>query len=74
VTPALSPTVLNVVVIVAALAVAPRSSAPVIVIAIAVVLGGVGQLVIQVPAALAHGWRPVVQVAPRTPRSERSDG
>jgi putative peptidoglycan lipid II flippase len=66
-TPALSPTVLNVVIIATALLVAPRSSVPVIPIAIAVVLGGVGQLAIQIPAAVGHGWRPAVQVAPRDP-------
>ena len=66
-TPALSPTVLNVVIIAAALLVAPRSSVPVIPIAIAVVLGGVGQLAIQIPAAVGHGWQPAIQVAPRDP-------
>jgi putative peptidoglycan lipid II flippase len=66
-TPALSPTVLNVVIIAAALLVAPRSNVPVIPIAVAVVLGGVGQLAIQVPAAVARGWQPAIQVAPRDP-------
>jgi putative peptidoglycan lipid II flippase len=66
-TPALSPTVLNVVIIVAALFVAPHAAAPVIPIAVAVVLGGVGQLLIQIPAARAHGWRPSLQVAPLDP-------
>ncbi len=64
-TPALSPTVLNVVIIAAALLVAPRASVPVIPIAIAVVLGGVGQLVIQIPAAVRLGWQPAIRVAPR---------
>jgi putative peptidoglycan lipid II flippase len=66
-TPALSPTVLNVVIIAAALLVAPRSSVPVIPIAIAVVVGGVGQLAIQIPAAVRLGWKPAIQVAPRDP-------
>ena len=66
-TPALSPTVLNLVIIAAALLVAPRSSTPVFPIAIAVVVGGVGQLAIQVPAALACGWHPTFRVAPRDP-------
>jgi len=67
VTPALSPTVLNAVIIVAAIFVAPSSATPVIPIAAAVVLGGVGQLVIQIPAACAYGWRPRVRVAPLDP-------
>jgi len=66
-TPALSPSMLNVVIIAAALLVAPGSSVPVIPIAIAVVLGGVGQLVIQIPAAVRYGWKPAVRVAPRDP-------
>ena len=66
-TPALSPTLLNVVIIAAALLVAPRSSVPVIPIAIAVVVGGVGQLAIQIPAAVRFGWQPAIQVAPRDP-------
>jgi putative peptidoglycan lipid II flippase len=66
-TPALSPTVLNLVIIAAALLVAPRVSVPVIPIAIAVVLGGIGQLAIQIPAAVRLGWQPAIQVAPRDP-------
>ena len=66
-TPALSPTVLNTIMICTALLVAPRSPSPVVPIAIAVIVGGVGQLAIQVPAALACGWRPVLLVAPADP-------
>ena len=66
-TPALSPTVLNLVIIAAALLVAPGASVPVIPIAVAVVLGGVGQLVIQIPAAVRLGWQPKIEVAPRDP-------
>jgi putative peptidoglycan lipid II flippase len=66
-TPALSPTVLNAVIIVAAVFVAPYAATPVIPIAIAVVLGGIGQLALQIPAARAHGWRPAVRVAPLDP-------
>jgi putative peptidoglycan lipid II flippase len=66
-TPALSPTVLNLVIIAMALLVASGSSTPVIPIAVAVVVGGVGQLAIQIPAALAHGWQPSIRVAPRDP-------
>lgn len=65
--PALSPTVLNLVVIAAALLVAPASENPVVPIAAAVVLGGLGQLLIQVPAAVARGWRARVRVAPADP-------
>jgi len=65
--PALSPTVLNAVMICAAFLVAPRSSNPVVPIAIAVVVGGIGQLAIQVPAALGCGWRPAPLVAPSDP-------
>ena len=65
--PALSPTVLNLVMIASALLVAPVVSQPVIPIAVAVVVGGIGQLAIQVPAAVACGWRPAMRVAPRDP-------
>jgi putative peptidoglycan lipid II flippase len=47
--------------------VAPVVSQPVIPIAVAVVVGGIGQLAIQVPAAVACGWRPAMRVAPRDP-------
>lgn len=67
-TPALSPTVLNVAMIVAALFIAPHTSNPVLPLGIAVVVGGAGQLLIQIPAALARGWRFKLQVAPRDPR------
>ena len=66
-TPALSPTVLNLVMITAALWLAPGAERPVIPIAIAVVVGGLGQLAIQIPAAWARGWRPIFRVAPRDP-------
>jgi putative peptidoglycan lipid II flippase len=67
-TPALSPTVLNVAIIVAALGIAPRASNPVLPLAIAVLVGGAGQLLIQLPAAVARGWRPRLRVAPDDPR------
>ncbi len=67
-TPALSPTVLNVAIIVAALGIAPGASNPVLPLAIAVLVGGAGQLLIQVPAAVARGWRPRLRVAPDDPR------
>jgi putative peptidoglycan lipid II flippase len=65
--PALSPTVLNLAMIGAALLVAPGTAHPAVPIAAAVILGGIGQLAIQVPAALACGWRPSVRIAPRDP-------
>jgi len=67
-TPALSPTVLNVVMIGAALLIAPHARNPVLPLAVAVVVGGAGQLLIQVPAAWARGWRPKLRVAPWDPR------
>jgi len=67
-TPALSPTVLNVAIIVAALVIAPRVSNPVVPLAVAVVVGGAGQLLIQVPSAMARGWRPRLRLAPGDPR------
>jgi putative peptidoglycan lipid II flippase len=67
-TPALSPAVLNIAMITAALLIAPHSSNPTLPLAIAVVVGGAGQLLIQVPAAWARGWRPRLQVAPLDPR------
>ncbi|RPI09993.1 MAG: murein biosynthesis integral membrane protein MurJ [Zetaproteobacteria bacterium] len=65
--PALSPTVLNLVIIAVAILVAPASENPVVPIAGAVVLGGLGQLFIQVPAAVARGWRARLHVAPTDP-------
>ncbi|MBI4574063.1 MAG: murein biosynthesis integral membrane protein MurJ [candidate division NC10 bacterium] len=67
-TPALSPSVLNVCMIVAALFIAPHASNPVLPLGIAVLVGGAGQLLIQVPSAMIRGWRPRLRVAPRDPR------
>jgi putative peptidoglycan lipid II flippase len=67
-TPALSPIMLNLTLIGAALLVAPGSSNPAIPLAVAVLVGGTGQLLIQVPSALARGWRVRPRVAPRDPR------
>lgn len=67
-TPALSPSVLNIAMIAAALLVAPHATNPILPLGIAVLVGGAGQLLIQVPAALARGWRPRLRVAPRDPR------
>jgi putative peptidoglycan lipid II flippase len=67
-TPALSPTVLNLVIIGATLLVAPRVHNPLLPLGFAVLVGGAGQLLIQVPAALRHGWKPRLVVAFRDPR------
>jgi putative peptidoglycan lipid II flippase len=66
--PALSPTILNLAIIAAALFVAPSAANPVLPLGAAVLVGGVGQLLIQVPAALTRGWRPRLVVAFRDPR------
>lgn len=66
--PALSPTVLNIAMIAAILLAAPGSSNPALPLAVAVVVGGVGQLAIQVPSAISRGWRLKLRVAPRDPR------
>jgi putative peptidoglycan lipid II flippase len=64
-TPALSPTVLNVAML-AGIAVAAYSGS-VVPVGIAVLVGGGGQLAVQLPAAWRRGWRPVVRVAPLDP-------
>ena len=67
-TPALSPTVLNVAMIVAVLGIAPGASNPVLPLAVAVLVGGAGQLLLQLPSAVSRGWRPRFRVAPGDPR------
>jgi putative peptidoglycan lipid II flippase len=67
-TPALSPIVLNVCMIVALLLLAPHSKNPALIVSLAVLVGGAGQLLVQVPAALAFGWRIRPRVAPADPR------
>ncbi len=67
-TPALSPAVLNIAMIAAALLIAPHAGNPALPLGIAVVVGGAGQLLIQVPAAVARGWRPRLCVALGDPR------
>lgn len=62
--PALSPSMLNISMITAALLVAPGASNPVLPLGIAVLVGGAGQLLIQIPAAVGRGWRPRLRVAP----------
>jgi putative peptidoglycan lipid II flippase len=67
-TPALSPAVLNIAMIASALLIAPHAGNPALPLGIAVVVGGAGQLLIQVPAAVARGWRPGLRVAFGDPR------
>ncbi len=65
--PALAPVLFNVCIIAAALVLAPALEAPIIGVAVGVVLGGLAQFVIQLPGLHARGllfhWR----VAPRHP-------
>lgn len=67
-TPALSPSVLNIAMVAAVLFIAPHAGNPVLPVGIAVLVGGAGQLLIQVPAAAARGWRLHLRVAPGDPR------
>lgn len=66
-TPALSPTMLNLAMIAAVLGVSPLVEQPILPVAVAVLVGGAGQLLIQFPAAVARGWRPAPRVAPFDP-------
>lgn len=66
-TPALSPTMLNLAMIGAALLVAPHAANPAVPLALAVLVGGAGQLLIQLRPALARGWSGRVELAPRDP-------
>ena len=67
-TPALSPAVLNIAMIAAALLIAPHASNPVIPLGVALLVGGAGQCLIQLPPAWARGWRPRLHLAPADPR------
>jgi putative peptidoglycan lipid II flippase len=64
-TPALSPTILNVAML-AGIALAAHTGSP-MPVAAAVLVGGAGQLLLQVPAAWRRGWRPALRFAPRDP-------
>ena len=57
-TPALSPTMLNIAMIGCALYLAPHLDPPILALAIGVLLGGAGQLLVQIPAAWQRGMRP----------------
>jgi putative peptidoglycan lipid II flippase len=67
-TPALSPIVLNLAIIGAVLLVAPRAENPLLPLGLAVLAGGAGQLLIQVPAALRLGWKGRLALGVRDPR------
>jgi len=67
-TPALSPAVLNIAMIAAALLIAPRASNPVLPLGVALLVGGAAQFLIQLPPAWARGWRLRLRVAPADPR------
>ena len=67
-TPALAPAVLNIAMISAGVLIAPHVGNPALPLGIAVVVGGAGQLLIQVPAAVARGWRPRFRIALADPR------
>jgi len=56
-TPALSPSMLNLAMIGCALFLAPHIDPPILALAIGVLLGGAGQLVIQIPVAWRRGMR-----------------
>ncbi len=66
--PALSPIVLNICLIGGILWVAPHFSHPALVVGLAVLVGGMGQLLVQVPAAVALGWRLRPRLALADPR------
>ena len=69
--PALSPVALNVGVIAGALLIAPRLAEPVIGLAIGVLLGGVGQLVVQIPSVWSRGLLATPRLALRHPAVRR---
>jgi putative peptidoglycan lipid II flippase len=69
--PALSPVALNVGIIAGALVLAPRVSEPVVGLALGVLLGGTGQLLVQVPAVWRRGLLAAPQIALRHPAVRR---
>ncbi|MBI2081781.1 MAG: murein biosynthesis integral membrane protein MurJ, partial [candidate division NC10 bacterium] len=62
-TPALSPALLNLAMIAAALWLSPRLAEPVLGLAYGVLAGGALQLLLQAPVAAAHGLRPTAAAA-----------
>ena len=69
--PALAPVALNVGIIVGALVIAPRLPEPVIGLALGVLLGGLGQFLLQVPWLWARGLLATPQLALRHPAVRR---
>ena len=69
--PALAPVLLNVGIIIGALVIAPRLSEPVVGLALGVLLGGLGQLLLQVPWLWSHGLFAAPQLALRHPAVRR---
>ena len=69
--PALAPVALNIGIIVGALVIAPRLPEPVIGLALGVLLGGLGQFLLQVPWLWAHGLLATPQLAFRHPAVRR---
>jgi putative peptidoglycan lipid II flippase len=69
--PALSPVALNVGIIAGALLLAPRLSEPVTGLALGVLLGGAGQLLVQIPAIWRRGLLPAPRLALRHPAVRR---
>lgn len=66
-TPALSPTMLNIAMIGCALFLAPHLSQPIVALAIGVLIGGAGQLLMQIPAAWGRGMGSHPGFDPRDP-------
>lgn len=62
-TPALSPALLNLAMIAAALWLSPRLTEPILGLAYGVLAGGALQLLLQAPVAAAHGLRPTASAA-----------
>jgi putative peptidoglycan lipid II flippase len=67
VTPALAPVMLNLAIIGAALGLAPRLAEPVFGLAAGVLVGGAGQLLVQLPALARHGLLVAPALRPRHP-------
>jgi putative peptidoglycan lipid II flippase len=69
--PALSPTMFNVAIILSVLAFSPLASRlgihPIYTVAVGTILGGLGQILLQVPALRAEGYRHAWRLDPRDP-------
>jgi putative peptidoglycan lipid II flippase len=69
--PALAPFFFNLMLIAAALWLAPRMQVPALGLAVGVLLGGLAQLGLQIPGLVAHGMIPRLAWAPRDPDMRR---